>query len=139
MTEEITKKVVNTLKDIDSYELIKNDKNEVMVLLYASNTPPSISSFYINEKAKQIELTRNENSIIIIENLQDESIKHLKELKNLYVCEIKYDEKTNTNEEEAEIVFAYIAKQSTSEKRNIREKVKHQREKIEAEKQNSPK
>lgn len=134
MAEEVINKVTNTLKNIDSYELMKNDKNEVMVLLYAGDTPPSRASFYLNEKAKYIELSRNSESIAIIENLQDESIKQLKELKKLYVCEIKYDEKTNTNEEEAEIVFAYSAKQSPTERRTIQDKAKEQREKITEEK-----
>ena len=136
MAEEINNKITNTLKDIDSYELMKNDKGDVMILLYATNTAPAKATFYLNKKANYIELTRNNKSVIIIEGLKNESIQEIEKLSKLYVCEIKYDEKTNTPEEEAEIVYAYIAEQSLKETRSIQEKAKEQRKKITENKDN---
>lgn len=124
-------------KDQDAfnvYELMENDKGEVMVLIYARDTSPQNSTFFINVSQRCIEISRNKDDTIFIDGLQDESIIKLQALKTLYVCEIKYTEKSD---EDNEIVYAYMAeckkpksaektaKQKLVEKaKNINQKIK---------------
>lgn len=88
------------------YELMENDEGEVMVLIFAGEGKPLNPTFALYEKEKLIEITRSKNDIILIEGLQPEAIEKIKKLKTLYVCEMKYNENP---EAENEIVNAYAA------------------------------
>ena len=105
MTEIETK---NTLKQDPKivYELMENDAGEIMVLIYAGEGKPINPTFMLNEKEKLIEIMRSKKDIILIEGLQPESIQKIKKIKTLYVCEMKYNENP---EAENEIVNAYAA------------------------------
>ena len=103
----------NPLKDINSYELIENDAGELMILLYANQTPPAQTSFFINEEDASLELNRNANDTIILDGLAPVSIEKLKSLTSIYVCELKYKapqtEETNEEEDDFDIEYAYTA------------------------------
>ncbi len=88
------------------YELMENDAGEVMVLIFAGEDKPVNPTFTLKEKEKLIEITRSKNDIILIEGLQPDTIEKIKNLKTLYVCEMKYNENP---EAENEIVNAYAA------------------------------
>ena len=105
MTENTTEEKP-TLDPHNVYELMENDEGEVMVLIFAGEGKPQNPTFALYEKEKLIEITRSKNDIILIEGLQPEAIEKLKKLKTLYVCEMKYNENP---EAENEIVNAYAA------------------------------
>ena len=88
------------------YELMENDAGEIMVLIFAGEGKPVNPTFYLNEKEKLIEITRSKNDIVLIEGLQPDTIEKIKNLKTLYICEMKYNENP---EAENEIVNAYAA------------------------------
>ena len=90
----------------DTYELIENDKGEIMALIYADEKQPQNPSFALNENSRRIELERCKDDLIFIDGLQPEAIEKLKSISNLYVCEMKYNPDENA---ESEIVHAYIA------------------------------
>lgn len=98
------------------YELMENDDGEIMLLLYAGENEPQKSSFFINEKKKNLELYRNSKDTVIIEELVAESISKLKKIDTLYICEMKYNTKET---EENEILYAYTA---TKEEKSLKEK-----------------
>lgn len=97
------------VKDIDPknvYELIENDNGEMMVLLFADDKAPQNSTFCLNETKKVLELYRNKDNTVSIEGLKTETMKKIKNLDKIYVCELKYNEDENA---ENEIIYAYAA------------------------------
>lgn len=95
-----------TIDPRNVYELIESDTEDLMVLIYASETQPQSPFFKINEKRKTIELYRAKNDLIIINNLKSETIEKLRNISQIYICEMKYNEDPNA---ENEIIYAYTA------------------------------
>ena len=87
------------------YDFVVNDEDEVMLLLYASNTEPQNARFVLNVEDNKAELYRNENECIVLESIPDDIFDSLADADKLLVCEISDTEK----EEDSEIVFAYEA------------------------------
>ena len=132
----------SSLNPQDVYELIENDKGEIMLIIYATGQEPQNPSFALNEKDRRIELTRAKDDILHIEGLQAETVEKFKTVEKLYICEMKYNPDNNT---ENEIMYAYTAllkkkeqneaqppKQSNQKpeeaKKNLSEKVRQARE-----------
>lgn len=88
------------------YELMENDDGEVMVLLFAGEGTPQNPSFTLDETNRLIKLSRSKNDIVLIEGLLPDAVEKLKKLSVLYVCEMKYNENP---EAENEILHAYAA------------------------------
>ncbi len=115
------------------YELMENDDGEIMLLLYAEDNAPQNSTFRINTQKKSLELFRSAKDIVIIDGLTSESMAKLKAIDKLYVCEMKYNENPNS---ENEIVYAYTttprpqAEKTETKEQSISEKAKKAREKI---------
>ena len=103
MTETADKTALNPQ---NVYELMENDAGEIMVLIFAGEDKPVNPTFTLKEREKLIEITRSKNDIILIEGLQPDTIEKIKNLKTLYVCEMKYNENPKA---ENEIVNAYAA------------------------------
>ncbi len=87
------------------YDFVVNDEDEVMLLLYASNSEPKNARFILNIDANSAELYRNENECIVLENIPNNIFDSLADVDKLLVCEISDTEK----EEDSEIIFAYEA------------------------------
>ena len=121
MTENIAENNQNQNPQ-NVYELMENDEGEVMVLIFAGEGKPQNPTFALYEKEKLIEIIRSKNDIVLIEGLQPEAMEKIKKLKTLYVCEMKYNEKP---EAENEIVNAYAAtvkkKPSSPQEQNSQE------------------
>lgn len=116
----------------DTYELLENDINEIMILLYAPDSQPESPCFTLNEKRACVVIHRNPNDNVVITGLAFETIKKLKKLDILYVCELNYSEDENA---ENKIIYAYSAPlkkedPKTPKNRTISEKAKKVREKI---------
>ena len=128
----------NLNKALDSYEILENENNEIMILLYAGQTEPANSTYRINEYARHIVIKRNSKDTLYIEQLSDEYINKIKKLDTLYVCELKYNENLK-EDEETDIVYAYasaLEKEDTTQQKQeepqetILDKAKKSREKV---------
>ena len=117
----------------DVYELVENDKGEVMILVYAREPAPQKSTFSFDVKSGVLKLNRTKDDVLFVADLKLDAIKKLSSLKNLYVCEIKYTE----NDDDSEIVYAYMAplkksaaseKQKVTPQKTVAEKAKQARE-----------
>ena len=97
--------IKNTNNNANAYEIIENDEGEMMVMLYAHPNTPQNPSFYLNEKNKCLELNRNAEQKIIIQDITADNVEKIKKQNNIYVCELTYSKDEN---EESEIVHAYI-------------------------------
>jgi hypothetical protein len=120
----------------DVYELVENDKGEIMVLVYAKEPAPKNSTFFLDTKRGWLRINRTKDNFLFISGLKPEAVKKLKTIKQLYVCELKY---TENRDEENEIVYAYSASLQKEVKKveiaskkevNIAEKAKSAREKV---------
>ena len=121
----------------DVYELVENEKGEIMVLIYAKKTAPQNATFYLDTQTRVLRLNRSKEESLYISGLQPDAIKKLNGIKKLYVCEIKYTESTK---EESEIVHAYAAtlqklttptphEQDAENKKTLAQKAQNAREK----------
>lgn len=90
----------------DTYEIIENDNEEVMILIFANGNAPQKPTFSLDKKNKALELSKSPDEQIVLDGLQPETLVKLNKLETLYVCEIKYNEKETADNE---IVYAYAA------------------------------
>lgn len=93
------------MPDFNTFDFMITEDNEVMLLLYARNTAPEKPSVKLNYDAHNIILTRNQEDILTLENVEDKIFDNLQEDNSLLVCEID----PTDNEEESEIVYTYEA------------------------------
>ena len=115
----------------DIYELLENDNNEIMVLLYAVDSAPQDPSFTINEKRSCMILHRNPEDNVSITGLALETFQKLKKLDTLYVCEMNYSEDEN---EENKIVYAYQVPPKKEDNKAIKEETLSEKAKKASEK-----
>ena len=108
----------------NTYEIIENEKGELLVLLYEGKKEPKNPTFFLNKHDKYCKITRNPEDIVLIEDLSEEYIKKISKLTTLYVCELKYEENKSDNKD-SDIVYAYKAtKRASSAKKNDSNEIK---------------
>ena len=105
--------VKNPLQNKDSYELIENDAGDIIITIYANQIKPTNPTFYIDEKENSIRLTKATEDIMFLENLATESIEKIKKLKEICICELKYNPDA-TEDDDFEVESAYIATNITN-------------------------
>lgn len=93
------------MTDFNSYDFMITEENEVMLLLYARETPPNNSTIHLNPDEKKIELYRNENDALTLDEVEDDIFNNLQNETSLLICELAPTE----NDEENEIIYAYEA------------------------------
>ena len=93
------------MPDFNTFDFMVTDENDVMLLLYARDTAPKDPQVQLNPNEHNIVLSRNENDVITLEDVEDEIFNNLQEENTLLVCEIE----PSDSEEEAEIVYTYEA------------------------------
>lgn len=94
------------MPDFNTFDFMVTDENDVMLLLYARDTAPEDPQVQLNPNEHNIVLSRNENDVITLEDVEDEIFNNLQEENTLLVCEIE----PSDSEEEAEIVYTYEAR-----------------------------
>ncbi len=108
----------------NTYEIIENEKGELLVLLYEGKKEPKNPTFFLNKHDKYCKITRNPEDIVLIEDLSEEYIEKISKLTTLYVCELKYEENKSDNKD-SDIVYAYKAtKRASSAKKNDSNEIK---------------
>lgn len=108
----------------NTYEIIENEKGELLVLLYEGKKEPKNPTFFLNKHDKYCRITRNPEDIVLIEDLSEEYIEKISKLTTLYVCELKYEENKSDNKD-SDIVYAYKAtKRASSAQKNDSNEIK---------------
>ena len=93
------------MPDFNTFDFMVTDENDVMLLLYARETAPENPTVTLNKDEHSIILTRNQEDVLTLEDVEDEIFDNLQDDTTLLVCEIEPSE----NEEDAEIVYTYEA------------------------------
>ncbi len=93
------------MPDFNTFDFMVTDENDVMLLLYARETAPENPTVRLNNDEHSIILTRNQEDVLTLENVEDEIFDNLQDDTTLLVCEIE----PSDNEEDAEIVYTYEA------------------------------
>ncbi len=94
------------MEKITTYDFVVNDEDEVMLLLYAGDTPPAENTrIVLDVENNSAELFRNENESIVLDGVPDNIFDSLADADKLLVCELSDTE----NEEDSKIVYAYEA------------------------------
>ena len=93
------------MPDFNTFDFMVTDENDVMLLLYARETAPENPTVLLNSDEHSIILTRNQEDVLTLENVEDEIFDNLQDDSTLLVCEIE----PSDNEEDAEIVYTYEA------------------------------
>lgn len=93
------------MPDFNTFDFMVTDENDVMLLLYARETAPENPTVKLNKDEHNIILTRSQEDVLTLEDVEDEIFDNLQDDTTLLVCEIEPSE----NEEDAEIVYTYEA------------------------------
>ena len=91
--------------DVNKYDFLISDENEVMLLLYARDIAPEEPVVRLNPEQKTIELYRRRDDAFTLENIEDQIFTLLQNEEKLLVCEIY----PTANPDETEIVYTYEA------------------------------
>lgn len=91
--------------ELNSYDFVVNEEDEVMLLLHAQESEPQNPRFEIDMEEKSALLVRNENDEILLEGIEDNILDSLQDEDKLLVCELKVGE----TDEDTQIIYAYEA------------------------------
>jgi len=96
------------MPDLNIFDFMITDLGEVMLILYAKDTPPHENPGVILDPENHIiEFFRTDTEAMTLEEVSDDVFKNLENEESLLVCEINPND--SDNPEEAEIVYAYNA------------------------------
>lgn len=88
-----------------AYDFVINDDNEVLLLLYASQSEPSEAHFRLKSENRSVELSRNAKEVLVLDNVPENILELLSAAKKLLVCELKDAPK----DEDVEVAYVYEA------------------------------
>lgn len=87
------------------YDFVVNDEDEVMLLIYATDTEPSQPKFVLDIASQSAELQRNDTEAFLLESIPESIFDSLADADKLLVCELAEDAPSK----ESRIVRAYEA------------------------------
>lgn len=93
------------MTDTATYDFVVNDEDEVMLLIYASETEPYQPKFVLDIDSKTAELQRNDEEVLVLEAVPESIFDSLADADKLLVCELA-DTKPKEN---SHLVRAYEA------------------------------
>lgn len=91
--------------DMNTFDFVTNDEDEVMLLLHAQESEPKEARFELDIKDKSAVLVRNDEDEILLEGIPDDVIDSLQDADTLMICELQIGE----TEDETQIIYAYEA------------------------------
>ncbi len=97
--------MVMDAEELQTFDFLINDEDEVMLLLYEQEGEPKDSRIELNPEEKSAILYRNPDTSIMLDDIPDDVFDSLAEADKLMVCELSAAE----NEDDTEIVYAYEA------------------------------
>ena len=92
-------------EELQTFDFLINEEDEVMLLLYAQTTEPNNPSIKFIPQEKCAILNRTPEEEITLTDIPDEVFDSLAEADKLMVCELSAEEK----EEDTKIIYAYEA------------------------------
>ena len=92
-------------QDINTYDFLINDEDEVMLLLYARDTEPHDSSIEINAAEKSAVLHRTPTDDVWLDGIPDDVLDSLWDSDKLLVCELSVEK----DDKDTKIIYAYEA------------------------------
>ena len=92
-------------EELQTFDFLINDEDEVMLLLYEQEGEPKDSRIELNPEEKSAILYRNPDTSIMLDDIPDDVFDSLAEADKLMVCELS----AAANEDDTEIVYAYEA------------------------------
>ena len=92
-------------KDINTYDFLINEDDEVMLLLYAKDSSISDPQIIINEQSSTGVLYRNKNDGVEIKDIPEDVLDILLGQEKLLVCELSFED----NDDDTKIANAYEA------------------------------
>lgn len=92
-------------EDLNTFDFVVNDANELMLLIHAQDTEAKNARLELNVDENSALLVRNEESELLLEGLPEDIVDSLLDADALMVCEIRVGE----TDEDSEIVNAYEA------------------------------
>ena len=110
-SDEMKEEIMSKISPRDVYELVENDKGEIMILIYAKEPTPKNATFSLNKLSGVLKINRTKEDALHIAGLEVESIQKLSKIKQLYVCEIKYREGPNDTNEIVNVYAAALKKE----------------------------
>lgn len=93
------------MSDYNTFDFMVTDENDVMLLLYARDTAPENPQVRLNSAGHSVELQRNAEDTVTLQEVEDEIFENLADEETLLVCEIAPTE----NDDESEIIYTYEA------------------------------
>ncbi len=91
--------------ELNTFDFVTNDEDEVMLLLHAQETEPKNPRIEFDFNDKSAVLIRNDTDEILLEGIPDDIIDSLQDADNLMVCELQVGE----SDEDTRIIYAYEA------------------------------
>lgn len=92
-------------EELQTFDFLINDEDEVMLLLYQQEGEPKNPRIELNPEEKSAVLNRTENEELMLSDIPEDVFDSLDDADKLMVCELSAEE----NEEDTQIVYAYEA------------------------------
>ena len=80
-----------TKQDVNTFDFIINDEDEVMLLLYARESEPTLSSFEFDIENKSAILHRTPSDDVFLDGIPDDVLDSLQDSDKLLVCELSVE------------------------------------------------
>lgn len=97
------------MAEFDGFEFIVTEEEDIMLLIYARKGNPENPAVEINLQNKTVILHRNQDDIVTLENVADDTLAILKEETALLIAEVAPTENPEENEVK-QVYEAVIAK-----------------------------
>ncbi len=91
--------------DINTYDFLINDEDEVMLLLYVHEGEPHDSSIELDINNKSAILHRTPTDEVYLDGIPDDVLDSIQESDKLLVCELSVEKE----DKDTKIVYAYEA------------------------------
>lgn len=92
-------------QDMNTYDFLINDEDEVMLLLYVHDGEPHESSIELDLDNKSAVLHRTPTDEVYLDGIPNDVLDSMQESDKLLVCELSIEK----NDKDTKIVYAYEA------------------------------
>ncbi|MDD4556389.1 MAG: hypothetical protein PHE89_03565 [Alphaproteobacteria bacterium] len=92
-------------EEYESFDFVVNDEDEVMLLLYEREGAPYEAFLEVDKDDNSAVLQRNENDVILLEEIPEDIFDSLEEADTILVCELSRE----ADEADTKIMQAYEA------------------------------
>lgn len=94
-----------TGEEFNTYDILVNDEDEAMLLLYAREGKPENATFEVDPENRAAVLHRRPEDDVFLDEIPEDVLDSLADADKLLVCELSIEE----DEKDTQIVYAYEA------------------------------